>query len=222
MIVFGTAIASVMMLKRITALCASHRVVGYVMSSVLATWFGLAVWSVVQSASVPHSHVVHVCQGMIHPTNVKNGPLLRSSSFWMIIVYDTLVFILMLTRALPLGASGSRHSIARRLVTNGTLYYATICFSNNMEVITVLRADAGLKGLISEFIYLLQIIMMSRITLSLLKNHRKLKGRAAYRESRWEDAPTILTPIVMSAYPTELRRTQDDLERHPPRQHVRS
>jgi len=137
----------------------------------------------------------------------------------MIIVYDTLVFILMLARALPLGASGRRHSIARRLVTDGALYYATICSSNTMEVIIVLRANPGLKGLISEFIYLLQIIMMSRITLSLPKNHRKLTGRAVYRASRWEDAPTILTPVVMFAYPTELRRTQEDLERNPPRQH---
>ncbi|KAL0059615.1 hypothetical protein AAF712_013627 [Marasmius tenuissimus] len=98
--------------------------------------------------------------------------VLASSTAWLPLVYDTVVFGLTFYRTYPNVRGQSRSKIAKRLLEDGLLYYSVIFSVTLVLTLMIIFAPDGLKNVAAQLELLITVTMMSRITLNLKKFSR--------------------------------------------------
>ncbi|KZP11172.1 hypothetical protein FIBSPDRAFT_899177 [Athelia psychrophila] len=129
-----------------------------------------------------------------------------STSAWLPLLYETIVFKLTLFKTLVTLKSGDSEYLVRRMFRDGLIYYAAICAVNLTLTVMITSAPVGVRNVTAQLELLshhydlkshfsltnLQISMMSRITLSLKppRAHKSIgasEGANDYDEEDDED-----------------------------------
>ncbi|EIW77026.1 hypothetical protein CONPUDRAFT_168058 [Coniophora puteana RWD-64-598 SS2] len=186
----GILVASLMMLRRVAALY-SQRFISWALAAFYVIWVAVSGWVVAYGGPVPHSTAVHSC------TLIFRGPwhALSTAALWFGIVYETVVVSLIVARTLPFHPARNGKTIARALLTDGLLYYGVITSVNVASIVMMSSTPDGVRNVFGQLQLTLTVAMMSRITLSLPKTHRKITGKDVPVASRWQDVSTILPPM---------------------------
>jgi len=137
----------------------------------------------------PHSQVVYAC------SQITRGEI-TSAVIWLMVAFDSFVIGAILARTLPFMPHKNVHTIARALTLDGLMYYIVVLTVNILHCIMIIKAPNGLKNTFGQLKLHLTVTMMSRITLNLPKQHRRLTLQPTSRP--WEDAPSILPTIHLS------------------------
>ncbi|KAF7768520.1 hypothetical protein Agabi119p4_7763 [Agaricus bisporus var. burnettii] len=97
-----------------------------------------------------------------------------SSSAWLPLLYDTVVFSLLAYRIVPMRRDPyqgyTTRVILTRLLEDGLIYYIVICTVTLVLTLMIVFAEPGSKNITAQLELLLTVTMMSRITLSLKKS----------------------------------------------------
>lgn len=116
---------------------------------------------------IARGEMVSVVQQVHSCREVHEFPLtLSAARAWMPLTYDSALFSMTIWRTLPLIRS---KGAGLRLLYNGALYYSVICSANLVLTVMIVRASPGQKGVAAQFVYLLTVVMTSRVTLYLKK-----------------------------------------------------
>ncbi|KAG7088656.1 hypothetical protein E1B28_012628 [Marasmius oreades] len=94
---------------------------------------------------------------------------LASSSAWIPLLYDTIVFGLTINRALPSIRRKQAGAVLKKIVEDGLLYYSVIFCITLVLTIMIIGASDGVKNILAQTEQLVTVAMMSRITISLKK-----------------------------------------------------
>ncbi|KZP29654.1 hypothetical protein FIBSPDRAFT_1038697 [Athelia psychrophila] len=169
----GVEIVGVMMLIRIHALYMNRPWVSRVVGSILLVEAAMNVYLLIDAEAVQHwspenqgpSYPVHSCSMIYHTSHVA-----ASASAWLPLLYDTIVFLLTLHRAIPsFRTSYQTGDIIRTMFRDGLLYYVTICAVTLTLTLMIVLAPPGVQNMTAQLELLITVTMMSRITLSLRK-----------------------------------------------------
>ncbi|EIW82670.1 hypothetical protein CONPUDRAFT_163765 [Coniophora puteana RWD-64-598 SS2] len=201
----GVFVAGLMLLKRLSALYHDKMSVVWFAGVLLFVWFCLTGLRASQGYPVPHSPVVHSCTEINRDWPSGSG----SASLWIIVSFDTFVVGFILARTLPFGPHRDASTIARTLAVDGLMYYLVVFAINVTSAICIMKAPPGIKNIFGQLQLHLTVTMMSRITLNLPKEHRRLAGWSSRGQpSRWQDASTVLPPIRFGASSVPTRTGQ--------------
>ncbi|KAF9255626.1 hypothetical protein L218DRAFT_814330, partial [Marasmius fiardii PR-910] len=169
MTLIGVDVVGLMMLLRIHALYKPKLWIVFGVGSILAVQFGINAWLLTKG--IPCT--------MIFDAKNNGESVLASSTAWLPLVYDTLVFGLIFYKTYPSVRTESRSRIAKRLLEDGFLYYSLIFSVTLALTLMIIFAPDGLKNVAAqlELLWVLfffpitscMVTMMSRITLNLKK-----------------------------------------------------
>ncbi|KZP29653.1 hypothetical protein FIBSPDRAFT_1038696 [Athelia psychrophila] len=169
----GIEIVGVMMLVRIYALYMNRPWVSRGVAFILFVETAMNVYIIIDGEAVPHwssenqglSYAVHSCS-MIYATS----QVAASACAWLPLLYDTIVFLLTLHRAIPsFRTSYQTRDLMGTIFRDGLLYYVTICAVTLTPTLMIVLAPTGIKNMTAQLELLITVTMMSRITLSLRK-----------------------------------------------------
>jgi len=167
----GIQVAGLMMFLRVRALYNKKKAVVWSVMLVFLVWVGVNAWLLAHGQAVPHASGIHSCSMIFDPSLGK----ISSASAWLPLIYDTLVFALILNKTKPALYRETAGHIVRTLFADGILYYSVgmasslICAVNLVLTIMIINATDGLKNIAAQLELLLTVAMMSRITLNLKK-----------------------------------------------------
>ncbi|KAG0704839.1 hypothetical protein DFH29DRAFT_333045 [Suillus ampliporus] len=113
---------------------------------------------------VQHAQEVHSCREVYDVP-----PAVSAARAWLPLAYDTVIFLMTLWRTLPSIRDRGPGRILHTLLLDGTLYYTVICSANSVLTVMIIRAPPGLKGVAAQLVFLLTVVMTSRVTLNLRK-----------------------------------------------------
>uniref|UniRef100_A0A8H8CEY6 Uncharacterized protein n=1 Tax=Psilocybe cubensis TaxID=181762 RepID=A0A8H8CEY6_PSICU len=97
-----------------------------------------------------------------------------SSSAWIPLLYDTIIFGLTLYRTVPPIRREEASYIIKRLLEDGLLYYSVIFTVTCVLTFMIVAAPPGTKNIAAQMEQLITVAMMSRITLNLKKAGEQL------------------------------------------------
>ncbi|KAF5347020.1 hypothetical protein D9756_011019 [Leucocoprinus leucothites] len=160
-----------MMLLRIRAIYSNHLWITLFLSFLLIFETGVNIWLIAHAGPVAHNPLsgVHACSMVFDHTKPYSG-VLASSSAWIPLLYDTIIFLLTLYRTIPPLRRAEASYIIQRLLEDGLLYYSVIVIVTLILTIMIVSAPEGTKNIAAQ----ITVAMMSRITLNLRKaGHRK-------------------------------------------------
>lgn len=203
-VALGIQIAGAMMLRRLIAVWHDRLIVIFIGVTTFVAWVTITAVVISQGYPVPHTPLVHSCTQI----NRDNPHGISSANIWILVLYDTVVIGFILARTLPFKPYRNARTIARTLAVDGVLYYLVVLAINVTYGILIIRAPNGLKNIFGQLKLHLTVAMMSRITLNLPKEHRRITGRRSRQPSRWEDATSILPTIEFTSL---ARRDHDGL-----------
>ncbi|KAJ6511898.1 hypothetical protein C8R47DRAFT_1207254 [Mycena vitilis] len=169
MTLIGIHVVGMMMFLRIRALYWTNRVVVGGVFSLLLVSLGISAWLLTHGQPVTHVSGVRACT-MIFPLNLSP---IASSSAWLPLLYDSVVVVLTLVKALPLPRINSGTHVMKRLLEDGLMYYVAIFSVNLVLTIMIIAAPLGLKNIAAQLELIITVTMMSRITLNLKKCAQK-------------------------------------------------
>ncbi|KAJ7610251.1 hypothetical protein DFH06DRAFT_1246227 [Mycena polygramma] len=152
MTVIGIHVVGMMMFLRIHALYWTNRIVVAGVFSLLLVSVGMSAWLLAHGQPCT----------MIFPPSLS---VIASSSAWLPLLYDSVVVVLTVMKALPLPRINSGTHVMKRLLEDGLKYYAAIFSVNLVLAIMIIAAPLGLKNIAAH----ITVTMMSRITLNLKK-----------------------------------------------------
>ncbi|EIW82645.1 hypothetical protein CONPUDRAFT_80910 [Coniophora puteana RWD-64-598 SS2] len=193
-IVVGVDIAGLMMLRRVTALYHDRILVAFIAGVLFAVWVCLTVVVVFNGYASSHTPAVHSCTEAIW----LKPPGMAAASLWLGLLYETTVVCLVISRTLSFKPHRNTNTITRTLAKDGLMYYLVVVTINVVGSIMIYCAPAELKNVFGKSQLHLVVTMMSRITLNLPKQHRRMTGRGSHQPSRWEDAASLFPPINVS------------------------
>ncbi|KAJ7751003.1 hypothetical protein DFH07DRAFT_827319 [Mycena maculata] len=173
MTLIGIHIVALMMLVRINALYSTKRIVVGIVFFLFLVMFSMYAWLLTKGEPVKHNPQsgVHACT-MIFPPNLS---AIASSTAWLPLLYDSVVFVLTLLKAVPIVGKENGTYMMRRLLEDGLIYYAAIFSVTLVLTIMIVSAPPGLKNIAAQ-LELMSVTMMSRITLNLKKfAHKRLQ-----------------------------------------------
>ncbi|KAJ7610247.1 hypothetical protein DFH06DRAFT_922828, partial [Mycena polygramma] len=163
MTLMGIHVVGIMMFLRIYALYSTRRVV------VAGVFFILLVSICVNGWLLAHGQrvlsVYSLACTMIFPPSLST---IASSSAWLPLLYDSVVLVLTLVKALPLVRKSNGTYVMKRLLEDGLIYYAAIFSVTLVLTIMIVSAPPGLKNIAAQYVHI-TVTMMSRITLNLKK-----------------------------------------------------
>ncbi|KAJ7605519.1 hypothetical protein DFH06DRAFT_257524 [Mycena polygramma] len=167
MTLIGIHVVGMMMFLRIHALYWKNRVVVAGVFSLLLVSLGMSAWLLAHGQPVVHNPQsgMRACT-MIFPDSLSP---IASSSAWLPLLYDSVVVVLTLMKALPLPRINSGTHVMKRMLEDGLMYYAAIFSVNVVLTIMIIAAPLGLKNIAAQFELIITVTMMSRITLNLKK-----------------------------------------------------
>ncbi|KAG1883475.1 hypothetical protein F4604DRAFT_293905 [Suillus subluteus] len=164
MAIIGVSIAQLIMLSRIHVLYRGDRLAATIPGLLFLVWVALEAYAMARGEMVSITQQVYSCR------EVHDLPLtLSAARAWMPLTYDSALFAMTLWRTLPAVWSKGAGRILPKLLIDGTLYYTVICSANLALTVMIVRAPPGQKGVAAQFVYLLTVVMTSRVTLNLKK-----------------------------------------------------
>lgn len=174
MTMIGITIVEIMMYLRVYVLYSSKRLLLCAVAFLLLFQIGMNGWLLTKGQAVEHNQGSDLrgCTMIFDPT--ISG--LASSSAWLPLLYETVVFALVAYKTVPsIGikrGSSVSHTMAR-LFEDGLLYYTTIFSVTLVLTLMIVFAEPGTKNIVAQLELLLTVAMMSRITLNLKKSAAK-------------------------------------------------
>lgn len=162
----GISIAELIMLIRVHALYRNRKLVAAVLGILLLAWVALEVCLMALGKLVPHGHRIQSCREVY-----DLPPALSATRAWLPLVYDTAIFVMTMWRTLPSHQNGAVGHILRTFQSDGILYYVVICSANIVLTVMIVRAPPSLKGVAAQLVFLLTVVMTSRVTLHLKNLH---------------------------------------------------
>ncbi|KAJ8076126.1 hypothetical protein PM082_022111 [Marasmius tenuissimus] len=169
----GLGTAGLMMSIRIHALYRNQLKVVFVVVFLLALWSATHVW-LLTKATIRSVDPTIPCTIIFDTKSAAEGVLV-SSTVWLQLVYDTVVFGLTIYRTYPMIRGETRSNIARKLIEDGLLYYLVIFTTALGLTLANSLAPNVSSYLANQLVSLLFVTMMSRITLN-LKKFSRLEG----------------------------------------------
>ncbi|KAK7048000.1 hypothetical protein R3P38DRAFT_2866841 [Favolaschia claudopus] len=178
MTLIGIHVVGIMMLLRIHAIYSANRpIVGFVAFLLLVS-FSINAWLLSRGEHVihnPQSKVI-ACT-MIFPPEIS---AIASSSAWLPLLYDSVVFFLTLKKTIPLVRNSSATYMVKRILEDGLIYYAAIFCVTLVLTLMIIFAPPGSCPVANSYMlphlltlrtekYCRSVTMMSRITLNLKK-----------------------------------------------------
>ncbi|KAG2130654.1 uncharacterized protein EDB93DRAFT_75412 [Suillus bovinus] len=145
MAIIGVSIAELIMLIRVHALHQYRTRFVAVAGLLLLVQVALEAYLIALGKMVPHVQQIHSCYEVY-----DLPPALSVTRAWLPLAYDTVIFIMTLWRTLPSHRDGS---ILQTFQTD-------------------VRAPLGLKGVAAQLVFLLTVVVTSRVTLHLKKQDR--------------------------------------------------
>ncbi|KAF8627407.1 hypothetical protein AX17_006222 [Amanita inopinata Kibby_2008] len=170
MTMIGIEVVGLMMFMRVYVLYRRQKWVYMAVALLLLMQVAVYAWLLTKGQAVPHTEESHVkaCT-MIFDPKISD---IAAASAWLPLLYDTVVFALVLYRALPSIRSYGTSYIMHRLFEDGIIYYSAIFAVTLVLTIMIPAAPNGLKNIAAQLELLITVTMMSRITLNLKKSAR--------------------------------------------------
>jgi len=211
MTVIGINVVALIMLLRIHAIYHNNKyVVGFV-GIILAIEFGVNAWLLSHGQPVRHNDIRHPPCTMVFDPKLKN---IASASAWLPLLYDTIVLVFTFYRTVMtrrMKAFGP--SIMDVLLHEGLLYYSVICSITFTLTIMIKVAPPNLQNITAQLELLLTVAMMSRITLDLKEQSRKLSTNLGAPRSPLElgssNGSSSSTMVFQQLNTTETYRSLD-------------
>ncbi|KAF8644430.1 hypothetical protein AX16_008489 [Volvariella volvacea WC 439] len=155
MTVIGISIVAIMMFLRIKALYHAQR---FVVWAVAFLWFfqtGIQAYLLTRGEAVVHNEDsgVQACTMIFDPEII-----LASSSAWLPLLYDTVIFGLTLYRTFPSIRHRNAPFVMKRLLEDGLIYYIAILAVTLVLTIMIIAAPPGLKNITAQLELLLVFI----------------------------------------------------------------
>lgn len=161
MAIIGVSIAQLIMLSRIYALYLGYRPAATIPGLLFLAWIVLEAYAMARGEMVSIVQQIHSCH------DVHDLPLtLSAARAWIPLTYDSALFVMTLWRTLPLIQT---KGAGLKLLYDATFYYTVICSANLILTVMIVRAPQGQKGVAAQLVYLLTVVMTSRVTLNLKK-----------------------------------------------------
>ncbi|TFK38997.1 hypothetical protein BDQ12DRAFT_650645 [Crucibulum laeve] len=165
-------VVGLMMLLRIKAIYPEQKWISWGLGILLLFETVMNIWLISRAGPVlhnPHSGI-HACSMIFDPAISAAA----SSSAWIPLLYDTLIFGLTLYRTIPPIRREEASYIIKRLLEDGLLYYSVIFSVTLVLTIMILSAPSGTKNIAAHTDLGPKVAMMSRITLNLRKAGRSM------------------------------------------------
>ncbi|KIM36585.1 hypothetical protein M413DRAFT_31621 [Hebeloma cylindrosporum] len=161
-------VVGLMMLLRVNALYPGQKWITGGLAFLLLFDTGVYVWLISRGEPVIHSpdSGMHACTMIFDPS--INGAI-TSSSAWIPLFYDTIIFALTLYRTVPPIRRAEASYIIKRLLEDGLLYYSVIFSVTCVLTFMIVAVPPGTKNIAAQTEQLITVAMMSRITLNLKK-----------------------------------------------------
>ncbi|KAK2465313.1 hypothetical protein APHAL10511_002667 [Amanita phalloides] len=198
----GISVVAFMMFLRIRCLYQQRKRVYYCVGILFLIQTGLYAYLLTRGQPVRHpdGSPIKACT-MIFDPKISG---LATSSAWMPLLYDTIVFLLTLHRVLRsksnMFGTSLRFDLQNRLFEDGLIYYCAIFAVNLVLTVMIAVAPPGLKNITAQLELLVTVMMMSRITLNLKKAGAKgLEGM--HRIEEMSRAIRFATPEVHQLEP---------------------
>jgi len=195
MTMIGISIVALMMFLRIQCLYRQCKPVYYSVGFLFCVQTGIYGYLLTRGQAVVHpvNSPIKACT-MIFDQQINT---LATSSAWLPLLYDTVVFLLTLRCVLqPKTGRFSTFALKKRLFEDGLIYYSAIFAVNLVLTIMIARAPDGLKNITAQLELLVTVMMMSRITLNL----KKMGSKGGVQQ-----IDTISQPIRFATPPDEER-----------------
>ncbi|KAJ3565939.1 hypothetical protein NP233_g7321 [Leucocoprinus birnbaumii] len=159
-----------MMLLRIRAVYSNQIWITLFLSLLLLIETGINAWLIANAGPVIHNSLSRETScSIIYDQTTSYRRILASSSAWIPLLYDTIIFILTLNKTIPPLRRSQASYIVQRLLEDGLLYYSVILIVTLILTIMLLTAPEGTRNILSQ----ITVAMMSRITLNLRKAGRR-------------------------------------------------
>ncbi|KAF9524115.1 hypothetical protein CPB83DRAFT_861778 [Crepidotus variabilis] len=173
-VAIAVEVVGLMMLLRINALYPKQRWIVMGLGTILFVETVMNVWLISRGEPVVHnsSSGIHACSMVFDPTI----SVAASSSAWIPLVYDTIIFALTLYRTVPSIMREEASYILKRLLEDGLLYYSVIFAVTFILTFMIVAAPPGTKNIAAQTEQLITVAMMSRITLNLKKAGHRLNS----------------------------------------------
>ncbi|EGN91710.1 hypothetical protein SERLA73DRAFT_192123 [Serpula lacrymans var. lacrymans S7.3] len=165
MTLLGIQIVALMMLLRVYAMYPDNKSLVGLLVLIFLAWTGVNALLLAKASSVLH-------EGLSSCTMVFDPGMpfhIASSSAWFPLMFDTVVFVSTMYRAIPSIRHKEAGRILRTMLNDGLLYYSVICGVNLVLTVMIVRAPPGIQNITAQLELLLTVAMMSRITLNLKK-----------------------------------------------------
>ncbi|KAF9032767.1 hypothetical protein BJ165DRAFT_1516714 [Panaeolus papilionaceus] len=182
-------VVGLMMLLRINALYPHHKWITRGLSLLLIVETIVNAYLIYRGEPVVHNHEsgMHACSMVFDPAISA----IASSSAWIPLLYDTIIFGLTLYRTVPSIRRQEASYIVERLLEDGMLYYSVIFTVTCVLTFMIVAAQPGTKNIAAQLEQLITVAMMSRITINLKKagDRRPIDPETYYSEGITQ-APT--------------------------------
>ncbi|KIM36586.1 hypothetical protein M413DRAFT_31622 [Hebeloma cylindrosporum] len=175
-VAIAVEVVGLMMLLRINALYPHQKWISRGLAAFLLFETGMNAWLISRGQPVVHnpSSGIHACSMVFDPSI----SVLASSSAWIPLLYDTIIFALTLYRTIPPIRREEASYIVKRLLEDGLLYYSVIFSVTCVLTFMIVAAPPGTKNIAAQMEQLITVAMMSRITLNLKKAGDRLHNDA--------------------------------------------
>jgi len=147
---FGIAIACLMMLYRVQAVCRGDVRIVYFMWLLFLILVFVNIWLITTGGPVPHPGISEGCT-MIYGRPYKIGSW-ASALAWTPLIYDTavLTFIVLRTRKINHMKVMSQSNLVTVLIRDGIVYYSVIFTINLVLAVMIVQAPDGVKNVCSQ------------------------------------------------------------------------
>ncbi|KAF9265408.1 hypothetical protein L218DRAFT_861018, partial [Marasmius fiardii PR-910] len=139
-----------MMFLRVRALYPKNKVVQSVLILILILETGMNAWLISRGQPVVHNPNSGPCTMIFDPSMQVTFSNLASSSAWIPLLYDTIVFGLTIHRAFPSIRRKQASVILKRIMEDGLLYYSVIFCITLVLTIMIIAASDGVKNILAQ------------------------------------------------------------------------
>jgi len=185
----GITIASIMMLIRIDVLYPNrdmkkgkwfqHHPVVWGVLFLLIVHVSVNIYLITRQVAVVHNPAsgIHSCTGIFQPHLPRAE---SAASAYLILIYDTVVFILVLWKTFPSQTKykGNAARILTALRHEAVGYFSVICVITLVNTLLISFAPEGIRNLLAQLQLLSTVAAMSRISIHLRKQASEADGKA--------------------------------------------
>jgi len=171
-------IICVLLIIRIYALYGGERWVVGLLLAIVGVDVVVGCWSTLSNAPIPMPPLALTAQGCSEPLGNEQGFHL-AIAWGGQLVFDATCFVLTVQKTFAIGRASHRTLIINTLLYDGALYFAVMTAANLANIFTFLLAPPILKGVVSTFVNIISVTMMSRLMLNIRdpKIHTPTSGR---------------------------------------------